>query len=357
MTDQLLLWLGFGALVVTMMVLDLGVFHRKAHAVSMREAAIWTVVWVTVALAFDGFIYWERGTVPAIEFLTGYIIEWSLSMDNVFVFAVIFAYFAVPAQYQHRVLFWGILGAVVMRLTFILAGAALLQRFHWIIYPMGGFLVLTGIKLFFERNKESDVGEKWVLRMARRCLPVTGAYVGQKFFVLRYSAQMESITVTHGDHTAQKVFRRQSTQWMVTPLFLVLLVVETTDVAFAVDSIPAIFAVTHDPFIVFTSNIFAILGLRALYFLLAGAMKMFRYLSVGLAAILCFVGSKMLLSGFYDIPIVVSLGIVCSLLTLAVGASLVVARLESGRVVTRETDHRERAELEEPMAELELRNR
>lgn len=335
--NQVYLWLGFGAFVLTMMVLDLGVFHRKAHAVSMREAAIWTVVWVTVALAFNGFIFWDRGAVPAVEFLTGYIIEWSLSMDNVFVFAVIFSYFAVPPQYQHRVLFWGILGAVVMRLTFIIAGAALLERFHWIIYPMGAFLVVTGIKLFFERHANRDVGKNWVLRLASRLLPVTGDYVGQRFF-LRRSAAVESTTVpeneSHGARFAGQVRARRAARWMVTPLFLVLLVVETTDVAFAVDSIPAIFAVTRDPFIVFTSNVFAILGLRALYFLLAGAMKLFRYLSVGLAAILCFVGAKMLLSEWYEIPIGISLAVVGGVLGLAISASLLVNRMENGRVIS-----------------------
>ena len=195
MSHQVYLWLGFGAFVLTMMVLDLGVFHRKAHAVSLREAGIWTAAWACVALAFNGVIWWDRGSVSAIEFLTGYIIEWSLSMDNVFVFAVIFSYFAVPPQYQHRVLFWGILGAVVMRLVFIVAGAALLDRFHWLIYPMGGFLVLTGIKLFLDRGKEKDIGKNRVLRLASRWLPVTGDYVGQKFFVRRRFIKTEAVTL------------------------------------------------------------------------------------------------------------------------------------------------------------------
>ena len=327
------LWLGFGAFVLVMMVLDLGVFHRQAHVTSLREAAIWTAVWVAVALAFNAVIYWDRGTLPAVEFLTGYMIEWSLSMDNVFVFAVIFRFFGVPPQYQHRVLFWGILGAVVMRLVFILAGAALLERFHWLIYPMGGFLVLTGIKLFLDRGKEQDIGKNRMLRLASRWLPVTSDYVEQKFFVRWNVVETEvivaAVPVAQGQLTAWQMRVRRFTGWAATPLFLVLLVIETTDVAFAVDSIPAIFAVTRDPFIVFTSNVFAILGLRALYFLLAGAMHLLRYLSVGLAAILCFVGTKMLISGWYEIPIVVSLGVVGGLLTLTVAASLLARRSES----------------------------
>ncbi len=353
MNHQVYLWLGFGAFVLTMMVLDLGVFHRKAHVTSLREAAIWTAVWVSVALAFNGVIWWDRGTVSAVEFLTGYIIEWSLSMDNVFVFAVIFSYFAVPPQYQHRVLFWGILGAVVMRLVFIVAGAVLLERFHWLIYPMGGFLVLTGIKLFRDRGKESDISKNFVLRLATRWLPVTSDYVGQKFFVRQRFVKIQSLTVAStskgsGDlHTMVRQERvRWLSGWVATPLFLVLLVVEATDVAFAVDSIPAIFAVTRDPFIVFTSNVFAILGLRALYFLLAGAMKLFRYLSAGLAAILCFVGTKMLISGWYHIPIGVSLGVVGGILALAVLGSLLVSKLENGRAVAQPVVDNERVEVE-----------
>ncbi|MBI3465261.1 MAG: TerC family protein [Planctomycetes bacterium] len=354
MTTPVYVWLGFGLFVLAMMVLDLGVFHRKAHTIKMREAAVWTAVWVSLALVFNGVIYFWLGPVRAVEFLTGYVIEWSLSMDNVFVFAVIFSYFAVPPQYQHRVLFWGIFGAVVMRLVFILAGAALLERFHWLIYPMGGFLVLTGVKLFLDRGKESDIEKNLVLRLARRWFPITDEYVGQKFFVRRPATVVEPIAARPGDGDGRQFFVRQAARWFVTPLFLVLLVVETTDVAFAVDSIPAIFAVTRDPFIVLTSNVFAILGLRALYFLLAGAMGMFRYLSGGLAVILCFVGTKMLISGFYDIPIGLSLGVVCGLLALAVAASLLVTRLESGRVVSQRNDGDERVDVEEEQVEVKV---
>lgn len=338
MSTPISFWLGFGAFVLAMMVLDLGVFHRKAHTVAMREAAVWTAVWVLLALVFNVVIYFWLGPIRAVEFLTGYIIEWSLSMDNVFVFSVIFSYFSVPPQYQHRVLFWGILGAVVIRLTFIVIGAALLEHFDWLIYPLGGFLVLTGVKLFLDRQKTSDVSQNLVLRLAQRYLPVTTDYVGQKFFVRQRFVKTGAVLVAStaagpGDLEMERVRIRWFRGWVVTPLFLVLLVVETTDVVFAVDSIPAIFAVTRDPFIVLTSNVFAILGLRALYFLLAGAMGMFRYLSVGLAAILCFVGTKMLVSGWHDLPLGVSLGVVCGILVTAVLASVIARSVELGRVV------------------------
>jgi tellurite resistance protein TerC len=347
MTDEIYLWIGFGLLVVVMLVLDLGVFHRAARSVRLREAAAWTTVWVAVAMGFCLVIYaydrFHDGRVPtrAFEFLTGYVIEWSLSMDNVFVFAVIFGYFAVPAHLQHRVLFWGILGAVVMRLVFILAGAWLLAKFHWLIYPMGAFLVFTGIKLMWDREKKSDLSHNRVIRIARRCLPVTREYIDQRFFVRmtrdearRLGASPENVPANSTAESATKKGRRLL---YATPLFLVLLVVETTDVAFAVDSIPAIFGVTRDPFIVFSSNVFAILGLRSLYFLLAGTMDLFRYLSIGLATILCFVGVKMLLPGLNElfptierelkIPTGISLAIVCGILLVAVAASLIHARL------------------------------
>jgi tellurite resistance protein TerC len=330
MTTSVSLWIGFGLFVVMMMALDLGIIHRKPHKVSVREAAVWTAVWVSLGFVFDGVIYACLGRLPAVEFLTGFIIEWSLSMDNVFVFAVIFSCFAVPPQYQHSVLFWGIMGAVVLRLAFVLTGVVLLERFQWVIYPMGGFLVLTGIKLFLDRGKKLDVAKNPVLRVARRWLPVTDDYVGQEFFVRRDRAVVEPCS-TGQNETGKRLFAH----WMVTPLFLVLLVVETTDVAFAVDSIPAVFAVTHDPFIVFTSNIFAILGLRSLYFLLAATSDAFRYLSVGLAAILCFVGTKMLLSAVFPISIAVSLTVICGILSVAITASLLVRRLESGRIASR----------------------
>ena len=295
---SLWLWIGFNAFVLAMLALDLGVFHRKSHEVSMREAATWSAVWVALALVFNAGLYYFRGATPALEFFTGYLIEKSLSVDNIFVFALIFSYFAVPKLYQHRVLFWGVLGALVLRAFFILAGAALLAKFHWILYVFGAFLILTGLKMAFFSEKEMDPAENPVLKLVKRLIPVTPEYHGQNFFV------------------------RQAGKWVATPLFLVLILVETTDVIFAVDSIPAIFAVTRDPFIVYTSNVFAILGLRSLYFLLAGVMGKFRYLKLGLAAVLVFVGIKMTIVDFVKIPGLVSLGVIALCLTVAVVASL-----------------------------------
>lgn len=294
-------WFAFGAFVVTVLVLDLGVFHRHSRETSLREAGIWTAIWCSLALVFNGIIWAWGGDRPATEFLTGYLIEWSLSMDNVFVFAVIFSFFRVPKKYQYRVLFWGILGAVLMRLAFVLLGAALIDRFHWLIYVLGAFLVYTGIKLVFH-DESVDPEHSWVLRSARRWFNVSKEHHGEQFFV------------------------REEGKFCVTPLFLVLLVVETTDVAFAVDSVPAIFSITKDPFIVFTSNIFAILGLRALYFLLAGVMDLFRYLRYGLSAILTFVGIKMLIEHWVKIPPWLSLIVVLSLLAISIIASLIAAR-------------------------------
>jgi TerC family integral membrane protein len=270
-------WLAFGAFVVAMLVLDLGVFHRNSRETTLREAALWTCIWVALAMAFNLLVWLVGGGGPAVQFLTGYLIEWSLSMDNVFVFAVIFNYFKVPLKYQYRVLFWGILGAVVMRLTFILVGAEAIERWDWVMYIFGAFLVYTGIKLAFHED-EYDPEKSIILRLARRWFPVAHEGHGDRFFV------------------------REEGRRCMTPLFLVLLVVDFADIMFAVDSVPAIFSVTQDRFIVFTSNTFAILGLRALYFLLAGVMDMFRYLRFGLSAILVFVGLKMLLHWLRDPP-------------------------------------------------------
>jgi tellurite resistance protein TerC len=292
------MWLGFILFVIAMLALDLGVFHRKAHVVRMREALTWSAVWVGLALAFNVGVYFWFGSQRALEFLTAYLIEETLSVDNLFVFLVIFGYFAVPAQLQHRVLFWGIIGAIVLRITFILAGAALLQRFHWVIYVFGAFLVFTGIKLLVQREAEVHPERNPVLRIARRVIPSISEYRGTKFFVIENG-------------------RRYAT-----PLLMVLLVIEATDVVFAVDSIPAVFAVTEDPFIVFTSNIFAVLGLRSLYFALAGMMEKFHYLKVGLGLVLSFVGAKMLIADVYKLPIVVSLLVIASLLGGSIVASL-----------------------------------
>jgi tellurite resistance protein TerC len=291
-------WVGFNLFVLAMLALDLGVFHRKAHAVTMREAAVWSAVWVGLALLFNLGILLYAGERPALEFLTGWLIEKSLSVDNIFVFVMLFTYFAVPAQYQHRVLFWGILGALVMRGAFIAAGAWLLAEFHWVIYVFGALLVVTGIKMARRVEGEADVGRNPVLRLARRVLPLTDRYDGQRFWT------------------------RVNGRLVATPLFLVLLLVETTDLIFAVDSIPAIFAVTSDPFLVYTSNVFAILGLRSLYFLLAGVVHRFAYLKYGLAAILVFVGGKMLATDLYKVPVGVSLGVIAAILAASIVVSL-----------------------------------
>ena len=292
------LWIGFTVFVLGMLALDLGVFHRKAHPVGHREALAWTVVWVSLALAFSVFVFREFGHQRGLEFLTGYLIEYSLSIDNIFVFLLIFRYFAVPPPSQHRTLFWGILGALIMRATFILLGAVLIQTFHWIIYVFGAFLVYAGIKMLRGTNIEVHPERNPVVRLFQRFVPVTSHYSGARLTV------------------------RRDNRIYATPLLLVLVVVEATDLVFAVDSIPAIFAITRDPFIVYTSNIFAILGLRSLYFLVAAAITKFHYLKVGLGGVLSFVGAKMLLSEYYEIPIVASLAVVGGMLAASVVASL-----------------------------------
>lgn len=300
--DQIWLWVGFNAFVLVMLAVDLGVFHRHAHEVSLKEAAVWSSIWVGLSLLFALGIYRFMGPEPGLEFLTGYLIEKSLSVDNIFVFVIIFSYFRVPAMYQHRVLFWGILGALVMRGVMILTGAFLIQRFEWILYVFGGFLVLTGIRMA-KGHREIEPEKNPVLRLARRVLPTTHRYYGQSFLVREKRVSSP----------ARLVF---------TPLFIVLLLVETTDVIFALDSIPAIFAITRDPFIVYSSNIMAILGLRALYFLLAGVVERFHYLQLGLAGVLTFVGVKMLIEDFYHIPVGISLGVIGAMLTAAIVGSL-----------------------------------
>ncbi|WP_376792214.1 TerC family protein [Thermoflexus sp.] len=286
-------WILFHAIVAVMLALDLGVFHRDAHEVKFKEALIWSVVWIVVALAFNGLILLMWGHEPALHFLTAYLVEKSLSADNIFVFAVIFSYFAVPPAYQHRVLFWGILGAVLMRATFIFAGVQLLKMFHWTIYLFGAFLVYTGIRLARRSEEEVHPERNPVLRFARRFLPITSIYHGQRFLV------------------------REGGRWMATPLLLTLLVVESTDVMFAVDSVPAVLAITPELFIAYTSNIFAILGLRALYFVLAGLIQRLRYLHFGLSVILVYIGVKMLLSDLVKIPPALSLGIVLTVLLIS----------------------------------------
>jgi len=299
MPNQVLLWVAFNVFILAMLVLDLWVFHRKTHVIQLKEALLWVAFWVALALLFNTGIYFWRGTDKALEFLAGYLIEYSLSADNIFVFLLIFSYFRVPAQYQHKALFWGILGALVMRAIFIATGITLITHFSWVIYVFGVFLVLTGIKMILQKNQEIHPEKNPVLKLFRRFMPVTEQYEGGRFFV------------------------RRTGRVLATPLFVVLLVLETTDVVFAVDSIPAILAITVDPFIVYTSNVFAILGLRALYFALAGMMRMFHCLHYGLSIILAFVGVKMLLTEFYKIPTGIALGVVAGILFVSVIASVV----------------------------------
>jgi len=293
------LWGGFVAVIMVMLALDLGVFHRKAHVVSYREALIWSLLWVALALAFNLLIWRSSGSQAAIEFLTGYLIEKSLSIDNIFVFLVIFSALNVPAREQHRVLYWGILSALALRAIMIFAGVAMLSRFHWLFYVFGIFLIAAGLRLFLQRSREDrSVEQRWAFRTMRRLIPSTPRFDGSRF-----------TTFEHGRRVA-------------TPLLLTLVLIEITDVMFAVDSIPAVFAVTTDPFIVFTSNIFAILGLRSLFFLLARMMDKFTHLKTGLAAVLVFVGTKMTIADFYKIPALISLAVVAMILAVSLAASL-----------------------------------
>jgi len=302
MGTPLWVWIGFTLFVLSMLALDLGVFHRKSHEVTIKEALVWSGVWVVLALLFNLGVYYWRGYGPALEFLTGYLIEKSLSVDNIFVFMLIFTYFRVPPRYQHRALFWGVLGALVTRAILIALGISLIQRFHWVIYVFGAFLILTGVKMVLNKDKEIDPERNPALRIFRRFVPVTDDYRGGKFFV------------------------KQEGSYFATPMLIVLLIVETTDIIFAVDSIPAILAITLDPFIIYSSNVFAILGLRALYFALAGVMKLFHHLHYGLSAILVFVGGKMLLADFYKIPVGLALGVIAGILIISVLASLAFPR-------------------------------
>ena len=297
-------WVGFNVVVLAILALDLGVLHRRSEKVSLQEAAIWSGVWVALSLCFALAVYLNMGPESGLEFLTGYLIEYALSIDNIFVFVLIFSYFNVPEKYQHRVLFWGIIGALVLRGVMIVAGSALVTRFAWTLYIFGAFLVFTGLKMALQKDDAAYNPERDpVLRLARKLVPVTPDYRGDKFFV-------------HEPDAKGKL------RYAATPLFIVLLIVDTTDIIFATDSIPAIFAVTRDPFIVYTSNICAVLGLRALYFLLANVVDKFVYLKLGLSIVLIFIGAKMLLEHFLHIPIVAALGVVGLVLGTAILASV-----------------------------------
>ena len=304
MESQVLWWVAFAVIVVVLLVLDLKVFHRKSRVITLKESLLWTAFWVALALLFNLGIYLWRGHGPALEFLTCYLIEESLSIDNLFVFLLVFSYFAVAPAYQHKVLFWGIIGAIIMRLAFIGVGVTLLERFHWVFYIFGAFLVVTAIRMAFQRDEKIDPEKNVVLRLFRRFVPVTSSYEEDRFFVKRAG------------------------RFVATPLFIVVLVVETTDLVFALDSIPAALAITLDPFIVYTANIFAILGLRSLYFALAGVMRLFHYLRYGLVVVLIFVGVKMLIADFYKIPTEIALGAVVGGLFIAVIASIIWPRKE-----------------------------
>ncbi len=294
------MWILFGFLISAMLALDLGVFHRRAHEVKFKEALIWSIVWILLALAFNVLVYFWHGTQAALEFLTAYLIEKSLSVDNIFVFLMIFEYFGVKSAYQHKVLFWGILGAIMMRAIFIFAGIALIKIFHPIIYLFGAFLIFTGIKMATQKEKEIHPERNPVIKLFRKFFKITPDYVDGKFFV------------------------RHGKGLIATPLFVVLLFVESTDVMFAVDSVPAVIAISRDPFIVYTSNIFAILGLRALYFLIAGFITLFRFFKYGLSVVLVFVGIKMLISDIYKVPTLISLVVIFSIIAISILSSVLI---------------------------------
>jgi tellurite resistance protein TerC len=302
-------WAGFFIFIAAMLALDLGVFQRESHEVKMKEALAWCAVWFTLAMTFNGVIWYWRGGELGQQFLAAYLIELCLSIDNVFVFILVFAYFKVPPRWQHRVLFWGIIGAVVMRAVFILVGVSVIERFHWVLYIFGAFLVYTGVKMALPNKEEVDVNPDHnpVVRLFRRFYPVAPRNEHGHFFTI---------------HEGRR---------MATPLFIVLLVVETTDVVFALDSLPAVLAITKDGFIALTSNIFAILGLRSLYFALSGIMQLFRYLKIGLAVILCFIGVKMLIEHWVDITTAVSLGVIASVLTMSILLSLLIKEPPRGQ--------------------------
>ena len=308
-STEFLLWAIFGTLILILLALDLGIFHRKSHEISIKEALIWSLIWLVVAAVFNVLIYRWMGAESAIEFTAGYLVERTLSFDNLFIFLLVFSYFKVPSMYQYKVLFWGILAALFMRGAFIIAGIELIDKFHWIIYLFGAFILVTGFKMFVRKDgDEIDVERNPVLKLCRKYLRTTDDYGDGNFFI----------------RNADKLF--------ATPLFIVLLVVETTDIIFAFDSVPAILGITLNPFVVYTSNIFAILGLRSLYFALTGCLTMFHYLSHGVTVILIFIGTKMLLSGFYEIDAGIALGVIVLILAGSIGLSIILPNGRSCKV-------------------------
>ncbi|MBT0662768.1 TerC family protein [Geobacter pelophilus] len=302
MTGNGLLWLGFGGIMAIMFAIDMGIFNRKSHEIRFREALGWTITWVLLALAFNVWIYFQMGSTKALEFFTGYLIEESLSVDNLFVFIMIFSYFHISKSHQPKILKWGIIGALLMRAIFIFAGIGLIERFHWMLYIFGGILIVTGLKMAFGKEEQIEPEKNLLVRLVRRFMPITKRIRDDRFFIRK-----QGITAA-------------------TPLFLTLLVVESSDVIFAIDSIPAVLSVTRDPFIVYTSNVFAIMGLRSLYYLLAHVMEMFVYLKLGISFILAFVGIKMILVDIWHVPIHFSLGVIVGALAIAILTSVTIGK-------------------------------
>lgn len=296
---SLAVWIGFVAFILVVLMLDLGVFHKKSHTVGFKESIIWSGVWIALAMAFNVIILYWRGQEDFMLFLTGYVVEKSLSVDNLFVFLLIFSYFKIPNEYQHKVLFYGILGALIMRALFIWGGIAVLTKFTWVIYIFGGFLVISGIKMLLPQSEEHDLEKSWVITWTKKIFPTTPHFHGDKFFI------------------------KQAGKWVITPLFITLIFVEFSDLVFAIDSIPAIIGITDDPFLVFTSNVFAILGLRSLYFALKGFADMFHYLKYGLSVILMFIGVKMLIMHWYHMPVHITMAFIFSVLLISVVASII----------------------------------
>lgn len=305
MEHSLTLWIAFNVFIILMLIVDLYVFNRKPHTITIKESLTWTGIWIALAMVFGVGVYYFMGSQPALDYFTGYLIEKSLSVDNIFVFLLVFTYFNVPDKYQHKVLFWGIFGALVFRFIFIFIGVALIEQFHWVIYIFGAFLIFTGIKLGLEKDKEIQPEKNPILKIVRRFVPITSDFHGPDFFI------------------------KKRGRYIATPMIIVLIVIETTDIVFALDSIPAIMAITRDPFIIYSANAFAILGLRALYFALSGVMRLFHYLHYGLSFILVYIGVKMMLEDLVHIPTILTLGVIVATLTISVIFSILYPKEES----------------------------